>query len=190
MKHLGVFLIAVVLVLSVTSTLAAESQGFQSKSFTRETETLTATVEAIEAATRTLTLKGSKGNYVTIVAPEDMKRFSEIKVGDTITAKYYDTVVVRLKPAGEKSVDTATEAATPGTGAQPAGTLAKQRVITATIDAIDPKVPSITFKGPNNWSYSSRIQDKNVLKTVKVGDRVDITWTEAVLLSIDSIKKK
>jgi hypothetical protein len=172
------------LTLGLTSTL-----GAQSKTFTRDTATITATVEAIEAATRTLTLKGPKGNYVTMVAPDDMKRFSEIKVGDKITARYYDNVVVRLKAAGEKSVDTATEAVTPGTGPTPAGTAAKQRTITATIEAIDPKVPSITFKGPNNWSYSSRIQDKKVLKTIKVGDKVDITWTEAVLLSVETPKK-
>ena len=185
MKKLSAFMITAMLMLTFAGAL-----GAQSKSFTRESSTMTATVEAIEGATRTLTLKGPKGNYITMVAPDDVKRFSEIKVGDTITARYYDNVVVRLKAAGEKSVDTAEEAATPGTGSRPAGTVAKQRTITATIEAIDPKVPSITFKGPNNWSYSSRIQDKKVLKTIKVGDKVDITWTEALLLSIETPKKK
>ena len=59
-------------------------------------------------------------------------------------------------------------------------------MITATITAIDPKIPSISLSGPNNWNYSSRVADKEALKQVKVGDELDITWTEAVLLSVDA----
>ena len=116
-----------------------------------------------------------------------MKRFSELKVGDVITAKYYENIVLRVKAPGEKAVDTASEAVTPG--GKPGGTAAKQRTITATITAIDPNVPSITLSGPNNWTYSSRVADKAALKQVKVGDRLDITWTSVVLVSADAPKK-
>ena len=67
----------------------------------------------------------------------------------------------------------------------PGGTAATQRTITATITAIDPKMPSITFSGPNNWKYTSKVQDTAALAKVKVGDKVDIVWTEAVLVSLD-----
>ena len=50
------------------------------------------------------------------------------------------------------------------------------------------KVPSITFSGPNGWTYSSKVEDKEALSKVKVGDRVDITWTDAMILSIDDGK--
>jgi Cu/Ag efflux protein CusF len=46
-------------------------------------------------------------------------------------------------------------------------------------------VPSITFKGPNGYSYTSRVQDKAALAKVKVGDRLDIVWTEAKLVSVE-----
>jgi hypothetical protein len=127
---------------------------------------------------------------VTITAPADFKRFAELKVGDTITAKYYENVVLRLKAPGEKAVDTTSESVTPGAGARPGGTAAAQRTITATITAIDPNVPSVSLSGPNNWTYSARIADKAVLKQIKVGDRLDITWTEAVLLSAEAPKPK
>jgi hypothetical protein len=162
----------------------AASVGAQTKALQGETVTVSATVEAIEAATRTVTLKGPKGNYVDVVAPPSVTKFSEIKVGDTITAKYYENVVVRLKPAGEESVDSAADAVTKAGGVKPGVTGATQRTITATITAIDPKVPSITFSGPNNWAYSSRVEDKKALATVKVGDKVDITWTAAMLVSL------
>ena len=161
----------------------------QTKTLTGETQTISATVEAINVSTRTLTLKGPKGNFIDIVAPETMKRFSEVKVGDTLTARYYENLVIRKKQPGEKDVDTSAEGVTPGGGAKPAGTAAKQRTITATITALDPKVPSITLSGPNKWTYSARIEDKKVLDQVKVGDKVDLTWTEALLLEFDIVKK-
>ena len=114
-----------------------------------------------------------------------MKRFNELKVGDTITARYYENIVIRLKAPGEKDVDSGTLGATRGDGARPAGTVAEQRTITATITQLDPKVPSITFTGPNGWWYSSRVEDKEALSKVKVGDKVDITWTAAALVSIE-----
>jgi hypothetical protein len=33
------------------------------------------------------------------------------------------------------------------------------------------------------------VQDKDALSKVKVGDKVDITWTEALLVSMDAPKK-
>ena len=57
--------------------------------------------------------------------------------------------------------------------------------ITATITAIDPKAPSITFTGPNGWKYTSRVEDTKALAKVKVGDKVDIIWTEAMLVSLE-----
>ncbi len=83
---------------------------------------------------------------------------------------------------------TAAAAVTPGTGAKPGATVATQRSMTAVIDAIDPNVPSISFKGPQGWKYSRRVLDKNVLKQVKVGDQVDFTWTEAVIVQVTSPK--
>ena len=184
MRRLSAGLIAAALLLSLAPSVRA-----QTKTLPGEKTTITATVEAVEASTRTITLKGPKGNYVDIVAPDSVKRFSEIKVGDTITATYYDNVVLRVKHPGEKSVDTDKTAVTPGSGQKPGATAATQRTITATITAIDPTVPSITFSGPHNWTYSSRVEDRKALETVKVGDKVDITWTAALLVSFAEAKK-
>jgi hypothetical protein len=146
---------------------------------------MTATVEAIEQSTRAVTLKEPDGTFTVVTAPPEMKRFSELKVGQKITVRYFENVVFRLKAPGEKDVDTGTGATTRGTGANPGVTVAEQRTITATITQLDRNVPSITFTGPNGWTYSSRVKDKALLAKVKVGDRVDITWTEAALVSID-----
>ena len=174
-------------VMMTTSIVAATSSApsAQTKTIPGETKTITATVEAIDATTRTLTVTGPDGTFKPITVPKSVERFSQIKVGDTITARYTDDVVIRLKPPGEPAVDTLTEGVLKAPGATPAGGAASQRTITATIVAIDNSVPSITFKGDKvKWDYSSRVADKEVLSKVKVGDRVDITWNEAATVSV------
>jgi hypothetical protein len=53
------------------------------------------------------------------------------------------------------------------------------------VDPGTPFVPSITLTGPNGWKYSSRVKDKDLLSKLKVGEQLDITWTEALLVSIE-----
>ena len=180
MKRFVVGIIAAAVLVSMAQTAMA-----QSKTVTSQMRTETATVEAIDAATRTVTLKKPDGTFVTVVAGPDIKRFAEVKVGDKVTARYYENVVVRLKQPGEPDVDSRVKATTGSDQVLPGGTKAKQLTITATITAIDMNAPSITFTGPNGWKYTSKVQDTAALAKVKVGDKVDIVWTEAVLVSLE-----
>jgi Cu/Ag efflux protein CusF len=107
-----------------------------------------------------------------------------LKIGDKVTAKYYDNVVLNVKKPGEAAVDSSNSAVTRAAGGA-AGTAAHQRTITATITAIDNALPSISFSGPNGWKYTTRVEDKAALAKVKVGDKVDITWTQAMILSLE-----
>jgi hypothetical protein len=158
--------------------------GAQTKVISGEHQTMKATVEAVDSARRFVTVRTENGTLRTVYASADVKRLGEVKPGDTVTATYYDNIIIRKKAAGEPEIDTFHMADTPGAGASPSGTSAVQQTITATIDAIDASVPSISLKGPRGWTYASRVQDKNALQQVAVGDRVDITWTGAVLVSV------
>ncbi len=184
MKTLSTMSLAGLVLLSAGSTVGAQSKTFQGESIST-----TVTVEAIEQSTRTMTVKDDNGIYETLQAPPEMKRFSEIKVGDKITARYYENVVVRLKKPGEAAVDVDSAAVTRGEGKTPGGTAAAQRTITVTVTAIDPKTSSVTVKGPNGYVYTRRATDKKAFAQLKVGDQLDMTWTDALLLSVDPAKK-
>jgi Cu/Ag efflux protein CusF len=180
MKRLVVGVIAAAVLVSM-----ARTAGAQSKTVTSEMKTQTGTVEAIDPDRRMVTLKKEDGTFVTVVAGPDITRFSEVKVGDKVTARYYENLVIRLKRPGESEVDSKIKSTTPSEQTLPGGTKATQRTITATITAIDPATPSITFNGPNGWTYTSKVQDPATLASVKVGDKVDIVWTEALLVGLE-----
>ena len=183
MKRLVVAMIAAAVLVTMARTAMA-----QARTVTSEMRTESATVEAIETSTRTVTLKKADGTYATITAGPDIKRFEEVKVGDKVSARYYENVVVRLKQPGEKEVDSRVTGTTGSDQVLPGGTKAKQLTMTATIAAIDMDAPSVTFTGPNGWKYVSKVQDTAALAKVKVGDKVEIVWTEAVLVSLERDK--
>ena len=180
MKELVVGLVAAAGLVAMVHPVMAQSKTVRS-----EMRTETGTIEAIDASTRTVTLKKADGTVVTTVAGPDITRFAELQLGDTVNVRYYDNVVIRVKQPGESEVISGAKGTTGSEQALPGGTRAKQVTITATITAIDPTTPSITFTGPNGWKYSSKVQDTEALAKVKVGDKVDIVWTEAVLVSVE-----
>jgi hypothetical protein len=180
MKRFVVGIIAAAVLVSMARTAMA-----QVKTVTSEMRTETGTVEAIEAGSRTVTLKKPDGTFVTTVAGPDIKRFEELKLGDTVNVRYYENVVVRVKQPGESDVLSSVKGTSGSDQVLPGGTRAKQVTITATITAIDPNTPSITFTGPNGWKYTSKVKDTEALGKVKVGDKVDIVWTEATLVSVE-----
>jgi hypothetical protein len=179
-RILGILLAAAVIVPAVANA--------QIKTLPGDSLTVTATVDAIEHASRSLTLRKPDKSVTTITVPREYLRFDSLKVGDKVTATYYDNIVLRVKAPGEKDVNSLKDSLIPIPGAKPGFTIGSQRAITATITAIDPKIPSISLSGPSNWKYSSRVEDKDALKQVKVGDRLDIVWTEAVMLSTTAPK--
>jgi hypothetical protein len=61
--------------------------------------------------------------------------------------------------------------------------------VTVTITAIDEKAPSVTFKGPASNTRTIKVKYPEKLKTVKVGDQVELTYTEALALTVEKAKK-
>ena len=169
---------------AMASALALSSWA-QIRELPKQTVTVAGTVETIDKNRRAVNLKTADGKFVALDVPAGAKRFDELKVGDKVKVTYNNNVFVRLKPAGEAAVDEAQTASTMGKEAQPGGEAAMMRTMTATISEIDKGASSMTFVGPNQWKYSRRIVDPKVFDQVKVGDRVDITWSTDASFAVE-----
>jgi len=152
----------------------------QIKELPKQTVTVAGTVETIDKNMRAVNIKTADGKFVAVDVPASATRFDELKVGDKLKVTYNNNVYARLKPAGEAAVDTAATASNMGKEARPGGVAAMVRTMTATVNDVDKAASSMTFVGPNGWKYSRRIVDPKVFDQVKVGDRVDITWSTDV----------
>ncbi len=91
-------------------------------------------------------------------------------------------MIATVKPPGEADVDTV---AVNDTKDPSSGKRMLTRKITATITAMrQGDTSSISFEGVNGWKYSRRVVDPTVFDQVKVGDKVDITWSTDLTISV------
>jgi hypothetical protein len=171
----GLLAVVVVSVSSPTSAGVSESQ------MTHETVTVT----AIDRPKRQVTLKNPEGESKTVDVPQEVKAYDTLKVGDRIDLDYYESVAVSLAPKGTKpSVETSS-----GVDRGPVGSAmgTHTTTISAEILAVDAKANKITIKGPSGGSQTIAVQNPDVQKKLpmlKVGQVVQLTYTEAVAASI------
>jgi hypothetical protein len=77
----------------------------------------------------------------------EVQRFSELKVGDKVTVRYYESVVYQIQKPGAAPVPAGEQAGiVRGEGPKPGGTISRQMTATVTVTAIDMKVPSVTIR--------------------------------------------
>jgi len=146
----------------------------------------TGTIEAIDKATRQVTIKGPKGNLATVTAGPDVRNFDQIKVGDSIVVQYVEALSLTLKKDG-KELRGSTEtkyAARSAAGDKPAGAMARQVEVTADVTAVDAKTQKVTLRGPNQ-TVELKVPDPKQFKLIKVGDQIQAVYTEAVALSVE-----
>ena len=153
---------------------------------------LTAKVTAIDAATRTVTLKGKDGKTGTFKVGPQVQRFGEIAVGDTVAIEYEEGLALEFQPAGTAPV--APEAVVVGDRAgadQAPGAVAAAGVrATVTVTAIDTKNRVVVFQGPGGNVYQVKAGPKIQLEKLKVGDNLLATYVEAVAVTLEKPSKK
>ena len=181
-KHLLLYVTCVGMLMSAPAMLAAQTQEAERQ------YTVEGAVEAVDHTARTVTIRSKDGRVVTLDVPPEAMRFDQVKVGIPVQASYYDLVTVRLKPAGEPAVDRTIEPTTVATpGSLPGATKIRQRMTTVTITGWDPVNKVVSFTGPNGVAYTRRLLDTTepkIVEGLKKGDRVDVTRTEAVTVSV------
>jgi hypothetical protein len=156
-----------------------------------EAVTVRGTISAIDRDKSTVTLKGPKGNTLTLEV-RDKAKLDAIKVGDPVVATYIEAVGFQARKPSSAAPGSASPGVTVETarvtskpGETPAGAIGREITVTATITAIDRKAQTITIKGPSGDSETIKARDPKNLQAVKVGDLVDVTYTQALAVSLD-----
>jgi hypothetical protein len=155
-----------------------------------ETVKVTATITAIDKATRTVTLKGPQGKEMSLVAGEQVKNFAQLKVGDQVNIQYIEALTLELKKGSTAPVARTEQAAAAGAkpGETPAGAGGRQVKITAEVIGLDPKTQVVTLRGPQR-TVDLKVRDPEQFKLIAKGDRVEATYTEAMAIAVEPAKK-
>ena len=158
-----------------------------------QTITARAKVQAIDLATREVTLVGPEGNVFTIHAGDAVRNLDKIKVGDTVVATYYASVVLVLSAPGTQVPDNQVSAAVAraAKGQTPAAALRTKTVVTGTVVAVDLANHTISLVDPSGGMvHIFNVTDPRrqaALKRVKVGDSLTAIGTEAFAIALEPV---
>lgn len=151
--------------------------------------TATGRITAVDPATHVITLQNAQGETLEVQAGPEIRNFKQVKVGDTITLDYYESLAVAVRPAGSGVPDIVTETAATraAKGARPGGAIGQQTTITAKIWHINRSANLVILEGPQGGRRTVQVQDPALrakLQDLKEGDLVDFTITQAVAAAI------
>jgi hypothetical protein len=149
----------------------------------------TATIAALDVAGRTLTLKRRSGQLQTIKVGPDVKRLSELAVGDVIKVDFEQTLELEYQPAGSPSVPMEA-GATIGLADrdQAPGAVESAGVQgTVIVTAIDSQNRLVSFQEPGGNVYQVKAGPTVQLEKLKVGDRLLATYVETVAIRVEMV---
>jgi len=173
---------------ATTEVMAASAPG---KGTIARMATITATVEAVDVANRTVTLKGPRGKVSSMAVDPAVRNLEQVKVGDQVVVRYLQALSLSLMKDGKElrvAKHTGDTARTPA-GDRPGAAAARQVEVTADVIAVNAKTQTVTLKGPNQI-VDLKIPDKGQFKLVKVGDQIHAVYTEALAVGVEPAAKK
>ena len=150
----------------------------------------TLTVVAINPKTRVITLKGPGGKTMDVEAGEEVKNFSQIRVGDNVKVQYREALTLELKKTKADAGASATAVVgTAAPGERPAAAVGAQVTVLADVVAVDPKKSTISLKGPAGNVVELKVRNPDHFKVVKKGDKVEAVYSEAVAIAVTPAEK-
>jgi hypothetical protein len=154
-----------------------------------QTAKISATITAIDPATRQVTLKGPQGREVVVTAGPEVRNFAQMKVGDKVDVEYVEALTLELKKGGGMAVakTEAAGAARAKPGSAPGAMVGRQVKVVADVVAVDAARGVVTLKGPQR-TVELKVQDPKQLAMIAKGDQVEATYTEAVAIGVTPSK--
>jgi hypothetical protein len=152
--------------------------------------TAQASVQQIDPADRTITLQREDGTTFVVQAGPEVVNFDQIAVGDVLRVRYVESLAASLKDPDDTvqpaSATLAAGAAEPGQ--KPGAAIGQQLNATVRIESVDTEQDIVVFTTPDGELRSARVvrpEGREFIEKLKPGDQVEITYTEALAISIE-----
>ena len=154
-----------------------------------QTVKMTATVVSIDLASRDLLLIDSQGKMHKVNVSDQARNLDQVKVGDKVTAEYTEAISLQLKKRGAADGPPAsaeTAMIRSPKGMKPGGAVGRKVTAFATVVAVNSTKQFVTLRGPLGNEYDLEVPDPAQLKAVTKGDEVEVVYTEALAVSVQS----
>jgi hypothetical protein len=154
-----------------------------------QAEEITAVITALDVKNRIATIKGPAGNEFSVVVDPSVKGLANVKVGDTVSLKYYRAVAMDFKKGdGIRMMTVATSAAAGTKKTMPGVSEVTQVSTVSNIWAINQAAGTVLVRGPLGHFVEVHLKDPKLLDGVNVGDQMQLTYTNAVAMAVQPVR--
>ena len=151
---------------------------------------IVATVEAVDAANRSVTLKGPRGQVETMTVSEEVRNLRQVKAGDRVAVTYAQGLALQLKKGGpairERVEREGGTRAAPGE--RPGAVVGREVKVVADVVVVNTPKQTVTLRGPGQ-TVTLTVRDAALLKSITTGDWVEAVYTEAVAVVVKPAPK-
>lgn len=151
-----------------------------------------AKVQEIDLKSRKVTLMGLDGNLTTVTAGNGVKRLNEVKVGDIVAVDFTTYMGAEIrKPTADEEKHPLVIVADAGkalVGMPPGAKIGAIVQAVVSIEIINRPFSSVTIKGPRGNYVTIPVENEELLTKVKVGQRIVMTYAEAIAVSLIKAK--
>ena len=151
-----------------------------------ETTSIKAKVDAVDVDKRLVTVTGPRGKTVTLKVGPEVKNFDQVKPGDELIVRYFESIALFVRKSGEPPA--ATEAAAvqvAAKGKKPQAVAVDTAEFTGTVEAIDYAKRRVTLKGSEGKTRTIKVAPSvKRFEQVKKGDQVVLRYTETIAFSV------
>jgi len=132
-----------------------------------------------------LTVQGPNGGLHQFAIPAKATNQFKVQVGDTVTVKFVESVVLYLRRPGDASVAAPPPTVTVTPGALPDVDEVKVVTVTCKITAVNLATRTISFTDASGKSYSFKVNPGvTAFNSAKVGDQMILSYNESTAIDI------
>ncbi len=189
MKKVGFWGIVLVVFLSLATFAVAQEKGkAKPGGIAVDAVSVTATVLKVDKASRTVTIKGPRGNVFDVVLGEAVKNFDQIKENDQIKARYVESIAVFVEKSSAKpaAAETATVELAPS-GYKPGAVAVDTVEVTAKVLSANYAKRTLKLQLPEGKTKTVKVgKEVKKFKQIKKGDEVVVRYTQAIALTVET----
>ena len=183
-------LLAPLLLLTGLLVACASEPPAPTQAVTTDERQVVAVVDGINPPERLVSLRLPDGTREAVRLGPEVRNFAQIRVGDEVVVRYREAVAAMLTSAPEGPARTVvTEDVTRAPlGQRPAIGTEKAVTTIVRIESVDPAGPTGPFTGGDGLTRTIVPQTEEMqafARTLEPGDMVEVTFTEAVALSVE-----
>jgi len=150
----------------------------------------TATVEAVDAATRMVRLRAADGHLWVVQAGPDVRNLAQVKAGDLVKVRYTEAIAAEVvKPGtGTTSAGATTALQRADVGARPGATGTVELKGVVKVVALDTVNNTVDVSVSDGTVRHIRVVDpkaQEFIRGLHVGDQVQLTFSEALAISVE-----